>query len=379
MIDRKLGRFLAQSKKSILLLGPRQTGKSTLIQSLKPAITLNLAREHTFLELASDPSLFEKEVGSAKTIFVDEIQRLPSLLNTIQALCDEDKARRFFLTGSSARKLKRGKANLLPGRLLTYELGPLACSELDYKMDTAKALSLGTLPEPYLTHSEGDAKKLLRSYSQTYLKEEIQAEALTRSLESFLRFFNETILCVGQFIDYTKLAKKAKISRHSCARYFEVLQDTLIGGLVFPHPELAQTLDLIRHPKFYLFDCGVYNGLLQNFSPSLDRMGVLSELLIYSQLQASAKAADKPLSIHSLRTRAGLEIDFVVTLEDRTFFIEVKSSDDVRASDLGAFETLAKQFPKQSKLFVLHMGKKEKTFGKVHSLPWQKGFQEMGL
>jgi len=232
----------------------------------------------------------------------------------------------------------------LPGRIHTYELGPLCASELNYKLDTQKALSLGLLPEPYLTKIPRNAEKLLKSYSQTYLKEEIQAEALTRSLESFLRFFSETVLCVGQFVDYTKLAKKAKISRHSCARYFEVLQDTLVGDLIFPFPELVESLDLIKHPKFYLFDCGVYNGLLGNFTPSLDRIGVLAEQLIYSQLQASAKAADKAISIHSLRTRSGVEIDFAVRLDNCDFFIEVKSSDEISSSELEAFEALCISF-----------------------------------
>ena len=149
MIQRHLQPLLEKSKKSILLLGPRQTGKSTLIQGLPCDLKINLAHETTYLEFARNPEELEQRLGAShpKAIFVDEVQRLPTLLNTIQAVIDESPHPiKFYLTGSSARKLHRGKANLLPGRIHTYHLGPLVASELKYRMDTKQALSTGALP-----------------------------------------------------------------------------------------------------------------------------------------------------------------------------------------------------------------------------------------
>ncbi len=208
----------------------------TILKSLKPDLIINFSNQKEFLEYVTNPNaLIEaKETSKPKSILIDEIQRLPSVLNTVQSIIDENKQIKFYLTGSSARKLKRGNANLLPGRLLDYKLGSIVSSEVDYNMNLEKVLSFGTLPEIYLNLNKSEPKKILKSYSTLYLKEEIQAEALTRNLESFSRFFNAVIEMSVEFIDYTKLAKIAKISRHSCSRYFEVLEDTLIADRIFP-------------------------------------------------------------------------------------------------------------------------------------------------
>jgi len=194
MIDRLLGRVIARSPKSVLLLGPRQTGKSTLVLDLRPDMVINLARESEFLTFAANADELEERIRSEApgTVLIDEVQRLPSLLNTVQALLDEAKRAKkplkFFLTGSSARKLRRGQANLLPGRVLCYRLGPLTSAEIGPDFSARRAMELGTLPEPYLEPERAAAEKLLASYSGTYLREEIQAEALSRNLEGFSRF-----------------------------------------------------------------------------------------------------------------------------------------------------------------------------------------------
>ena len=272
-----------------MLLGPRQTGKSTLIQNLNPDLTINLAKEAVFLDFASNPQELEQRLegnSNAKTVFIDEIQRLPSLLNMIQALIDESPRRwRFFLTGSSARKLKRGHANLLPGRLHSYELSGLTPIEVGAKFDVQSALSTGTLPGIYTESSNQQRIKTLRSYAATYLKEEIQAEALTRNLEGFSRFLFVTAACSGQFLDFAKLANEAKISRQSAMRYFEILEDTLIVNRCLPFAKSARKR-LVQHPKFYFFDNGVYNALLGNFIASDDRKGLLFEHLFFNTLSA---------------------------------------------------------------------------------------------
>ncbi len=231
--------LLSKAARSFLLLGPRQTGKSTLIRQLKPDLEINLADEETYLEFLRQPGLLKNVVAGQRTVFIDEIQRIPSLLNTIQFLLDNDRRIKFLLTGSSARKLKRGQANLLPGRIFTYELGPLAHSELGDRFDAVRALQRGLLPGIYFEKEAGTWRKLLRTYASTYLKEEIQAEALTRNLEGFSRFFDVMCAASGSFIDFTKFASLAAIERMTARRYFDVLADTLLIHRIEPFTRSA--------------------------------------------------------------------------------------------------------------------------------------------
>ncbi len=195
MFSRRLDSILAKSTHNILLLGPRQAGKSTLICGLHPQLTINLARESTFLELASNPHALEERLAAraepSLTVFIDEVQRLPSLLNTLQALIDEHPRKyRFLLTGSSARKLRRGNANLLPGRVHTYALGAITAQETGYRFPLSQGLSTGALPGILSEPKDEVRRKTLRSYASVYVREEIQAEGLTRSIEGFARFIN---------------------------------------------------------------------------------------------------------------------------------------------------------------------------------------------
>jgi len=289
-IDRLLSILLKDNRKSVLILGPRQTGKSTLIKKLNPDLEINLADEETFVRFLSDPALIKNMLGNAKSVFVDEVQRLPSLLNTIQGILDSKHPPRFILTGSSARKLRRGRANLLPGRVLTYELGPLSPTELGNRFDLKKALSRGLLPGIYL-EEEDVWKKLLHSYAITYLKEEIQAEALTRNLEGFSRFFEVVASRNGNLIDFTKVASQAQIERTSAKRYFDIMIDTLI---LYPIEAFtkSQRRRLIQHPKYYFFDIGVFNGIMNNYEVSPDRKGLLFENLFLQIILSELKGRD---------------------------------------------------------------------------------------
>ena len=381
MISRIISDAIRTTKKSVLLLGPRQVGKSTLVARLNPDLSINLADELEFMTHSAQPDELGKliELQAAKTIFIDEVQRLPRILNTVQAIVDKQKKLKFYLTGSSARKLKRGGANLLPGRVINFKLGPIIAAEMDYKFNTAHVLSRGTLPEICLPESVREAERLLLSYAANYLKEEIKAEALTRNLESFARFLNEAVLSVAQFIDLTKIAKKTKISRHAVPRYFEILEDTLIGYRIQPFTPLMASQDLIRHPKFYLFDNGVYNGMLANFTPSPDRLGVLAEQTVFTQIMHSAWARELNINVSSFRTRKGVEVDFILQIENRIFAIEVKGSDNLSAEDCGGLVYFKKAYAKRCDLFIFHMGQKERRIGPVWALPWQQGLRELGL
>ena len=382
MITRRLQATLARSRKSLLLLGPRQTGKSTLLAQMAPDATINLAHEPTYLEFARNPRELDERLGALPpraTVLIDEVQRLPSLLNTVQSVLDHANNRfRFLLSSSSARKLRRGNANLLPGRVHTYELGPLTCRELDYQLDSRTALATGTLPG-ILTERDPTARhKTLRSYAATYLKEEVQAESLTRNLEGFARFLGITAEWAGQHLDLSKLAATAQVARQSAVRYFEILEDTLVVRRAEPFTR-SLNRRLVQHPKFYFFDVGVRNGLLGSFDVAGDRIGSLFEQLVYSQLLASAAAADVDVRISSYRTTHGAEVDLILEQPRQVWAIELKAGRTVSSGDLRGLQSFGEFYGKRHQARVWYLGEERRRVAGVDVLPWQEGVREMGL
>lgn len=381
MIARRLAIPLQRSKKSVLLLGPRQTGKSTLIRSLHPALTINLAHEPTYLQFARNPAELEQRLaaGPAPTVFIDEIQRLPSLLNTIQALLDQDRsALKFYLTGSSARKLKRGHANLLPGRIHTYHLGPLIASELAYRMDTGRALETGTLPGLWTEDEARERRKTLQTYAATYLKEEIQAEALTRNVEGFSRFLFVIAAESGRFLDLSKLAAAAEVPRQSAVRFLEILEDTLVLRRCETFRKSARRR-LIQHPRVFFFDTGVLNGLLNNFVASGDRLGGLFEHLLFNQLNDSAAAHEVDLRLSSYRTEHGAEVDFIVEHGHDTLAVEAKASTTITQVDTRGFLSFADYFGKRHRPVIAYLGATRKMIEGIEVLPWQDLLKDLQL
>ncbi len=375
---RLLERTLERSKKSVLLLGPRQVGKSTLVRGLAPDLEINLAREATFFELAQNPRWLEERIAAERprTVFIDEVQRLPGLLNTVQAILDGPRPPRFFLTGSSARKLRRGRANLLPGRVHTYELGPLCAAEVGYTLDLQQALSTGTLPGILAEPSTRDRKKTLRSYAATYLKEEIQAEALTRNIEGFARFLRVAAACATTTLDVSKLASESMVPRQTAVRFFEILEETLIVQRVdaFARSERRR---LVRHPRYFFFDNGVLNGLLANFAPSQDRIGMLFEHLMHSQLRASAAAHDAEVRIGSYRTEHGAEVDLILEVGDAVWAIECKASRNVAKTDLRGLKSFAELVGKKHRAVVAYLGEGKRRIDDVEVWPWQALLREI--
>jgi len=349
-MERFIAKRLRSLPKSILLLGPRQVGKSTLLRSLKPDLVINLADETTYLNFLSSPSRLNEiiEASEPKVVFIDEIQRIPALLNSVQAILDAavKGSIKFLLSGSSARKLKKGNANLLPGRIIQYSMGGLSVLELKDNFDIKLAMTIGFLPEPYLSKDRGLSERLLETYSGTYLKEEIQMEAERLDLQGFARFMNEAATNSGQILDFTKLAKVSKISRNSARRYYEMLEDSLIMYRVSAFQGLSSTVNLVKHPKYYLFDPGVWNGFLQNFKASQDRKGVIFEHVVIAQIYNCAYAADEPVSVTWVRTHSGVEVDFVLTFPrtGRVVPIEVKAGSEA-ALNLKGLEWFYKEYP----------------------------------
>lgn len=363
---RLLSNKIKKSTKSVLLIGPRQTGKSTLIKNLNPDLFINFANEKDFLRFNSDPDLLENLLAAQKykKVFIDEIQRIPKILNTIQHIIDNSRnAPKFFLTGSSARKLKRGQANLLPGRLFSYEISGFSAKEFDFRLNVEKALKYGTLPENYLLNSVDDIEKNLEMYAANYLTEEIKAEALTRNIDGFARFINECAARNSQIIDYTKIAQQTKVSRTSIIRFFELLEDTLIGQRLNCYE--IDGIDTLKHPKFYFFDVGVVNGLLNNYLASKDRIGVLFEALVYSQIRNTTLSLDKKVQIFYFRTRHGLEVDFVIVFGNKKIAIEVKSG-SVNSEDTASLELLKKYDNTIDQLFCVSLT--EKTSRKIKNV-----------
>ena len=375
MTKRCLQDLLEQSSKSILLLGPRQVGKSTLLEKMKPDLIVNLASQDEYLSFSSNPRELEERINETKPrlILIDEIQRIPDLLNSIQVLIDRNKGKlKFLISGSSARKLKRGSANLLPGRVLTYRMGPLSCKELSFSMDTKKALALGTLPEPFFARRPL-AEKILESYTGTYIQEEILQETMLRQIHGFSRFLSVAATNSGQFLDFSKLALRAKVSRSSARRYFDLLEDSLICDRVEAYDS---ELDLVRHPKYFLFDLGVVNAILGNFTVSNDRKGRHLEHLFFNQLKNTAYALDKKIEIFHFRTRGGLEVDFIVRYKSELFAIEVKSAMP-SSGELKGLKEINPYIKEKFQKFVAADISISKKIGDISILPWQKVIQKI--
>jgi predicted AAA+ superfamily ATPase len=225
-------------KHSFFIFGPRQTGKSTLLRAAFPegnVLYYDLLKSEEYLRLTARPGLFREEVAACDKkithVIVDEIQRIPALLNEIHHLLEnvsgEAGGPHFCLSGSSARKLKRAHANLLAGRAWTYHLFPLTHRELGEKFSLEKALNLGALPSVYLAESAHDAQNTLRAYVETYLKEEVEAEAITRSLGSFLRFLTLAADENGNVVNFSTIARECGVSYKTVQGYFQILEDTL--------------------------------------------------------------------------------------------------------------------------------------------------------
>ena len=227
MYERRLSGVLRSSPRSVLLLGPRQVGKSTLLAALQPDLTLNLARPSTFRDFVSHPERLERELAAApastETVFIDEVQRVPALLDAVQVLLDQRPPRfRFLLSASSARKLRHGRANLLPGRVHVHYLHPLLAGEIGADFDLNRALAHGTLPGIYTEPDPATRAADLRAYADTYLREEVQAEALVRHVGGFARLLDLVAASSGRIVNTHALCKDAGLGYETARRYLEI-------------------------------------------------------------------------------------------------------------------------------------------------------------
>jgi predicted AAA+ superfamily ATPase len=325
-------RTLVLPSRSFLLLGPRGTGKTTwLRQALPQALWYNLLLDRELLRLMRDPGLFRREIAALPAgswVVVDEVQKLPALLNDVHDLLTAAPRRwRFALTGSSARRLRRGEANLLAGRVIGRSLYPLTAAELPSLPPADDLLRFGGLPLIRAERATAGRIDLLEAYVSTYLTQEIRAEALVRSLESFTRFLEVAALANGQVTNVASLARDSGVARPTVQGYFDVLVDTLIGAWLPAWRPRAKVKEA-AHPKFYLFDCGVVRALSGRLREPLDgaERGTLLETLIFHELRAHVSYSSCGGTLSYYRTPHGTEVDFIWTRGRHRIGIEVKAS-----------------------------------------------------
>lgn len=375
MYQRLLASALLSTQRSALILGPRQVGKSTLLSSLGPDISLNLASPRVFRDYVSHPERLEQELRACspgrKTVFIDEVQRVPELLDVVQVLLDEQPGRfRFLLSGSSARKLRRGQANLLPGRVHVHYMHPLLACELADDFNVNRALAHGTLPGIYAETDQWVRSADLRSYADTYLREEIQAEALVRNLGGFSRLLDLVAASSGRILNLHALCKDAGLAYETARRYVEVLEDTLVAFRV-PAWSGSDRASLVRHGKLFLFDTGVRNALLRRplDEPLADERGPLLEHLVACELQRRLGTLWPEAALFHYRTRGGAEVDFVVEVGRELWGIEVKAGRTVMRRMLRGLASFAARSSRVKRRIVVFLGDRPQMIDGVEVLP----------
>lgn len=343
-------RAMELPRRSFFLFGPRGTGKTTWLRTLLPPAThrwYDLLLDRELVRLTRDGDRFTQEVEAlpiGSWVVVDEVQRLPSLLNRVQDLISRhgERGYSFALTGSSARKLKRGGGNLLPGRVVNRSFFPLTAQELGDDFAIAEALRFGTLPSLWGDGVDaGERVDLLDAYVQNYLTQEIRAEALVKDLEPFARFLAVAALANGQVTNVAALARDAAVARPTVQGYFEILIDTLIGSWLPAWRPRAKVKE-VGHPKFYYFDPGVVRAITGRLRDSItdEERGNLLETYVLHELRAWMNVTSSGGQLSYWRTPSGAEVDFVWTRGARACGIEVKASHRWRRQDGAALKQL---------------------------------------
>lgn len=340
---------LSTLKSSAFLFGPRMTGKTTCLLALKPSYHyFDLLDPEEELRLRHSPGVFWEEVGSlpkGSKIIIDEVQKIPALLDYVQKAMDQ-LGHRFILSGSSARKLKRGGANLLGGRALDLKMHPLTVEEIGGKFKIQNALQFGTLPKIHslvLDNDADEARRFLRSYVTTYIKEEIQAEAVTRHLDAFQRFLPIAAQSNGQMIEYANISRECSVPMSTVKEYYQILEDTLMGEFLWPFDRSERKK---ARPKFYFFDCGVIRALQNRLTdpPTPVEQGMLFESWFMREMIRIRDYGEKDHTFSLWRSGAN-EIDLIVSGgRGPLLAIECKSGKTDISS--GTVEAFRKQFPK---------------------------------
>ena len=353
------------------LWGPRQTGKSTLVKQRFPkALVYDLLLADEFSRLKRNPSLLRQDLLALQKktlppIIIDEIQKCPDLLDEVQWLI-VNHGFQFILCGSSARKLRRGHANLLGGRALRYELFPLVSAEIP-QFDLLRALNHGLIPRHYIG---AQPKRMLAAYLATYLKEEVAAEALVRNLAGFGRFLEVAAFSNGGIPVFQNIGSDCGISPPTVKEYFQILEDTLLARFC-PAFQKRPKRRVVQSPKFYLFDVGLTNHLLKRGPIEIggESFGNAFEHFIYMELLAYSHYSGKDFAISYWRTTSQLEVDFI--LGDHQVAVEVKGVPEVKTNHLRGLHAFAEEY-KVQKQIVVSLDPRKRLLGSCNIFPWQQ-------
>ena len=362
--------------KSFFLFGPRGTGKTTWVKFNFPrAVYLDLLEAEIFNDLLANPQRLENYIpkGTTDFVIIDEIQKVPALLDEVHRLIEKDKLK-FILTGSSARKLRKKGHNLLGGRALTYFMHPLTATELGADFDIERSLKFGQLPSVY---GEEDPKKYLESYVKAYLEEEVFQEGLTRSLANFARFLEMASFSQGSVLNTSAVAREAAIERKVVENYFNILEDLLIG-LRLPVFSKKAKRRLVAHPKFYFFDTGVYRTVRPMGPLDLPEMaeGLAFESLFFQDLLAINDNLNLGYKFYYYRTATGIEVDFIAYGEKGIRAFEVKRTGRISTAVTRGLRYFLKEFP-QAKCFLIYGGKRKMREGKIEIISLEEALKNL--
>ena len=374
-------------KNSFFLFGPRGAGKTTWLHeefSPQQATFVDLLDIGTFDELLLDPTRFQSFINTSenkeKIIIIDEVQRLPRLLDIVHSEIQKNK-RQFVLTGSSSRRLKQKGSNLLAGRAWVLNLYPFSTIELTpHSFDLKKALERGGLPDSYLAQSTNSAQEYLRAYTGTYLQKEIQQEQWVKKLEPFRRFLAIASQMNGKIINKSKIAKDVGVDTVTVGNYYDILEDTLIG---FYLPAFHTSIRKAQHqsPKFYLIDTGIKRALDKTLTvellPQTSAWGEAFEHWVILEFVKNISYSRMDWEVSYLQTKNGLEIDLVIERPGLPLLlIEIKSTEKVTQEDFKALELLGKDLPPSEK-WVLSRDPLEQSFGNGWAFQWEQAIHKL--
>ena len=388
MVHRILNMDSLKGGGSAFLFGPRGVGKTYLcrdyIQQFPLVHKVELLNYEVYSRYLRQPDLFRKEIENKLVeekpllVLIDEVQKLPSLLDEVHYLIETYKNKvNFILTGSSARKLKRGGANLLAGRAWSLKLHPLTHREV--KIDLEKALVHGTLPAIYL--DDKFPARTLKAYVETYLKEEIFQEALVRRVEGFSRFIEIAGQMNSEPVNFTKIARGCGVSDHTVQEYYSILLDTLLVFRLDPWHHSVRK-QIAQAPKFYFFDCGVLNAIRRELNVELNvqsyRYGNLFETFIVQELIRLNDYLETDYQFHYWRTNTGLEVDVVLSrgAKEPVIAIEIKSNHSPMEQDLSALRSFKSE--NENAILVCFSNTPEAySLGDIMIYPWQEGIKSV--
>lgn len=352
---------------SNFLFGPRGTGKTSWVKEKYPdAIYFDLLDSSVYKQFLAKPNRLEQYIplDFEGYVILDEVQRVPDLLNEVHRLI-ANRQIKFILTGSSARKLRRGGHNLLAGRALLNYMHPLVAKEMGADFNIERALVKGMLPQA----QQDNFEKYLHTYVNVYLDQEIQQEGLVRKLDDFARFLEVASLSQGQVMNMTNIARESMVGRGTVVSYFRILQELLIGYFV---PVFTKRVKrrLVAHPKFYFFDPGVYRAIRPAgpYDTGREVSGVALETLVFQQINAMNDLLGWRYKISYFRTATGVEVDFVLYGERGIVGVEVKLSERFNESMIKGLKNFGRDYP-EAKLYLLYLGKEKLYVDNVTVIP----------